>query len=325
MAPIIRRSFLIIIRGPPSFAWKNADRRPGRAGAGNSLPSHLFYAIFTTILLMNKRTGTFMGKKQGQHRAQSSAGDTAKTKQGPPLLTRTALIAMSLLLLYTGYLTVSAFQRNGIFQTTVTLWKSAVQSAPNKRRTHENYGQALSTAGFLQEALEQFKTVLALPDDGSVPMRDVQREIGVVYFRLGLIDESITAWKKGLEYAYMDAGLLNNISIALMKLQRFDEALSHAEMAARANPYMPEPANTLGEIYMAKGDFKKAAQYFLTFLQLRPEDSRAYWNAALAFERIGEHEKALRLANQFLAMEPDPRYRQAAMQLINSLNSRIKR
>jgi tetratricopeptide (TPR) repeat protein len=233
------------------------------------------------------------------------------------------MIGMALLLLYVGYMTVSAFKRNSIYYNPVTLWKSATESAPDKRRTHENYGQALSTAGLLQEALQQFKTVLALPDDGSVPLRDVHREIGVVYFRLGLIDESITAWKKGLEYAYGDAGLLNNISIALMKQQRFDEALAHALMATQANPYMPEPNNTLGEIYMAKGEYAKAAEKFLFFLRLRPEDSRAYWNTALAFERSGDYEKSLQFANQFLAMEPDPRYRQGAMQLVNSLNSRI--
>ena len=264
-----------------------------------------------------------MGKKQVQARVQSRAGVQSPPKQVPHPLSAAAMIGMSLLLLYAGYLTVSAFKRNSIYHTPVTLWKSAVESAPYKRRTHENYGQALSTAGLLQEALQQFKTVLALPDDGSVPMRDVHREIGVVYFRLGLIDESIGAWKKGLEYAYMDPGLLNNISIALMKQKRFDEARSHAEMAARANPYMPEPANTLGEIHMATGDYKKAGQYFMTFLQLRPEDSRGYWNAALAFERAGEYEKALRFANQFLAMEVDPRFRQAAMQLVNSLNNRM--
>lgn len=264
-----------------------------------------------------------MEKKQGQTRGKSPAGVQRHTKPVSRPLSTAAMIGMLLLLLYVGYLTVSAFKRNSIYFNAVTLWKSAVESAPDKRRTHENYGQALSTAGLLDEALKQFKTVLALPDDGSVPMRDVQREIGVVYFRLGLLDESIAAWKKGLEYAYMDAGLLNNISIALMKQQRFDEARSHAEMAARANPNMPEPVNTLGEIHMATGDYKKAAQYFMIFLQLRPEDSRGYWNAALAYERAGEYEQSLRFANRFLAMEVDPRYRQAAMQLVNSLNNRM--
>lgn len=240
------------------------------------------------------------------------------------IVSRTTVIAVILLALYAGYFTASTFRRNSIYQTTVTLWKSAVQSAPDKRRTHENYGQALSSAGLLQEALQQFKTVLALPDDGSVPLRDVHREIGVVYFRLGLIDESIASWKKGLEYAYMDPGLLNNLSIALMKQQRVDEALAYATMAVKANPYMPEPANSLGEIYMAKGEFGKAAESFLLFVQLRPEDSRGYWNAALAYERAGEYEKALRFVNQFLAMDTDPRYRQTAVQLANSLSERLK-
>ena len=243
--------------------------------------------------------------------------------QPPAPISTTVLIALFLLALYAGYLTVTAFARNSIYHSPVTLWKSAVESAPNKRRTHENYGQALSTAGMLKEALEQFKTVLALPDDGSVPMRDVQREIGVVYFRLGLIDESIAAWKKGLEYAYMDPGLLNNISIALMRQNRLDEALVNAEQALRMNPSMPEPANTRGEIYMAKKEYAKAAESFLIFLQLRPEDSRGYWNVALAFERAGDYARSLQFANQFLAMEPDPRYRQAAMQLVNSLNVRM--
>src|SRR5512137_159894 len=78
-------------------------------------------------------------------------------------VSRTAVIAMIILALYAAYFSVSTFRRNSIYQTPVTLWKSAVESAPDKRRTHENYGQALSTAGMLQEALQQFKTVLALP------------------------------------------------------------------------------------------------------------------------------------------------------------------
>jgi protein O-mannosyl-transferase len=258
-----------------------------------------------------------MAKKQGQSTVKKQAVQAQAT------VSKTTVVALILLMLYTGYFTVSAFQRNSIYHNPVTLWKSAVQSAPDKRRTHENYGQALSTAGLLQEALTQFKTVLALPDDGSVPMRDVLREIGVVQFRLGLMDESIASWKKGLEYANMDPGLLNNISIALMRQNRLDEALAYAESARRMNPYMPEPANTQGEIYMAKKEYAKAAESFLIFLQLRPEDSRGYWNAALAFERAGDYEKALRLVNKFLAMETDPRYRQSAMQLVNSLNSRM--
>jgi tetratricopeptide (TPR) repeat protein len=233
------------------------------------------------------------------------------------------VIAMAVLFLYSGYFVAATYQRNAIYKTPVTLWRSAVNSAPYKRRTHQNYSQALSSAGMHQEALEQLQMLLALPDDGSVPLRDVHRQLGVVYFRLGMIDEAIAAWKKGLEYAYRDPGLMNNLSRALMKQQQFDEALVFAEMAVKTNPYMPEAASSLGEIYMAKGEYGKAAESFMRFVQLRPENWRGYWNASLAYERAGEYEKALRMVNQCLAMEPDPRYRQSAMQLVSSLQGKI--
>ena len=193
--------------------------------------------------------------------------------------------------------------RNIVYRDTVTIWKSMVESSPNKRRPHENYGQALSTAGYLPEALREFQTVLALPDDGSVPMRDLYREIGVVYFRMNLIDESVIAWQKGLQYAPFDSGLLNNLSIALLKQKRFEEAISYAETAARYNPGMPEPMNTLGELYLAKGEPRKAAEYFKKFLQLRPEDSRGYWNVTLALREAGDNAEAMAYASKFLAVE----------------------
>jgi hypothetical protein len=68
-------------------------------------------------------------------------------------------------------LAFSAQKRNRVYMTPVTLWADAASKSINKRRTHENYGQALSTAGKYPEALREFKTVLALRDDGSVPAR----------------------------------------------------------------------------------------------------------------------------------------------------------
>ena len=65
------------------------------------------------------------------------------------------------------------------------------------------------------EALRQFQTVMSLQDDGSVPLRDLYREIGVVYFRLEQYDDAIATWQTGLRFAPNDPSLLNNLSIAL--------------------------------------------------------------------------------------------------------------
>lgn len=244
--------------------------------------------------------------------------------QRHPALPFFSVLSIVLLAGYIAALAVATVERNGIFHDPLTLWHAAVKSSPDKKRTHENYGQALSTAGKLDEALSQFKTVLALPDmDQSVPFRDVYREIGVVYFRLGLIDESIGAWQKGLAFAPMDSGLLNNISIALLKQGRLDEALSHALEAVRSNPYMPEPANTAGEVYLSMGQPAKSAEYFMKYVQFRPEDSRGYWNAALALERAGDLQRSAQYTMMYLSMEQDPRMRQAAQSLLQSLQNRM--
>jgi tetratricopeptide (TPR) repeat protein len=233
------------------------------------------------------------------------------------------ILLPALLLLASIALLTLTFSRNRIYENSVAVWESMVASSPEKRRPHQNYGQALSTAGKLDEALEQFKIVLSLEDDGSVPMRDVYREIGVVQFRRGLLDEAIIAWQKGLQYAPYDAGLLNNLAIAYLKQKQFDKAVLHAETAARSNAYMPEPLNTLGEIYLAKGDPRRAAESFKRYLYLRPEDSRGDWNLALALRAAGDLKQSLQYASQFLARERDPRYRQAAIQLVEHLKGRL--
>ena len=235
-----------------------------------------------------------------------------------------SLVALSLLTVYILWFSVLTAARNRIYHDPVSLWRSAAESSPNKKRTHENYGQALSAAGKLDEALKQLNTVLALPDtDQSVPFRDVYRELGVVYYRLGLIDESIAAWTKGLNYAPMDAGLLNNIALSLLREKRLDEALSYALQAVRSNPYMPDPLNTGGDIYLALGRPAKAAEYFMQFVQLRPEDSRGYWNAALALERAGDYQRSEQYVSAFLSLERDPRFLQAGQSLLQSLKARI--
>lgn len=230
------------------------------------------------------------------------------------------LLATALSLLILCGLVYASNKRNGIYQSPVTLWADMVKTSPNKRRAHENYGQALSTVGYYKDALREFNTVLALPDDGSVPMRDLYREIGVVQFRIEQFDDAIVSWQKGLRYAPNDASLLNNLSIAFLRKGRFDEAVTSARIAVASNPMMPQPLNTLGEAYLAKKDFAKAAECFVKSIELAPDDPGRYWNAAIAFEKAGNFEGAYQYINRFMAIERDARYRQSAMEFLNYVN-----
>jgi len=209
--------------------------------------------------------------------------------------------------------------RNGIYETPVSMWTDTALKSPTKRRVHENLGQALSTAGLYEDAMREFKAVLSLRDDGSVPPRDIYREIGVVYFRVGMIDDAIASWQTGLRYAPFDASLLNNLSIAYLKKGRLDEAAASARMALSAAPGMPQALNTLGEVLMSQGEYDKAAEYFLRAIQNAPEDKNKYWNAALALAKAGKPDMAYQYMGMYASMEPDPAGRQRALLIMNSL------
>jgi Flp pilus assembly protein TadD len=250
--------------------------------------------------------------------------------------TPVSLVTVTMFLLIVGALAAAAHTRNSIYQTHVTLWADVTKRSPNKRRAHENYGQALSTAGSLakneaeakkyyDEALEQFNTVIALKDDGSVPPRDLYREIGVVQFRLQRFDDAIASWQTGLQRAPNDPSLLNNLSIVLMQKGRYDEAAAAAQAALAVDPYMPQALNTMGQVSLLKKNYEKAVEFFLKAIEQEPDVPPRYWNAALALEQAGKYDSALQYANRYMAMEPDPAARQRAAGYIEYLKKRMGR
>jgi len=245
------------------------------------------------------------------------------------------IVAIALSLVIVGVLSVAAYMRNSIYRTHVTLWADIVKRSPEKRRAHENYGQALSTAGSLsqdpqeagklyEEALRQFQTVIALKDDGSVPPRDLYREIGVVHFRMGKFDDAITAWQTGLRFAPNDPSLSNNLSIAFMQRGRYDDAAALAMSALAGDPRMPQALNTMGQVYMAKNNFEKAVEFFLKALESEPDVPARYWNVALAYAQARKFDKALQYATRYGTIERDPRGRQRAAEFIAYLNNSMK-
>lgn len=249
---------------------------------------------------------------------------------------RFLLVPVAFFILLVGALTMIAFVRNSIYQSHVTLWADIVKRSPSKRRAHENYGQALSTAAahatlpaerdrFLNKALHEFQTVIALKDDGSVPMRDLYRELGVVYFRLEQYDEAILYWQKGLQYAQNDPSLLNNLSIVMMQKRRFPEAATYAQAALAVDPFMPQALNTMAQVYLEKKDYGKAVEYFMAALERQPDVPQRYWNVALALGQAKKYDLALQYANRYVAMEGDPASRQRALGFIEHLKKSMGR
>lgn len=208
----------------------------------------------------------------------------------------------------------------GKHRDSIRSYTQAIEVDPSYALAYENRGYAHSTLGNYREALDDYNKVLSLKDK-RVPVRDTYREIGVVYFRMGKLEEAVAAWKKGLGKAKDDADLLNNLAVAYLNLKQIDKATEAAASAYALDPSLPEVINTMGEVAMVKKEFQKAADLFVRAIDLNPYAAHRYWNAAMAFEKVKSHDNALEYAKRYVAMEKDPVARQKAYELIERLKN----
>lgn len=239
-----------------------------------------------------------------------------------------AILATALVFMLIWF-TSLAVARNYVYQSMVTLWRDAAEKSPDKRRTRQNYAHALvQTAGesgdaqLYWQALSEFQAMLRLPDDGSADLRNFYLDMGLIHYHLRMEEDAIRYWREGLEFFPDDAPLKSNIAFALFRMGRSAEALTYALEARQDDPMLPEAANALAWVRWERGEYQLAAEQFDHLLTLRPENTMAYWNAAVAYERAGSYAQARTRALQYLERETNPEHRATAQSFLRDISAR---
>jgi tetratricopeptide (TPR) repeat protein len=135
------------------------------------------------------------------------------------------------------------------------------------RRNDYTYGVAMFQHGYLDQAAESFRQVIAIkPDDPDA------------YYNLGTLS-----------------------------LQRndFDQARQYLETTLKLRPDYPEAWNNLGMMAAQQGRLDEAAKDFLQSLSLRPAYAVALVNLGNVYRRQHAFEKAEECLNRALALQPD--------------------
>lgn len=196
--------------------------------------------------------------------------------------------------------------------------------SPNKPRAYMNLGQSLSEKGFYAESVNFLLKALNTPVDGSVTKEEIFRELGVSLYKMGNLDDAISAYREGLTYSPADFALLNNLSIAFMDKGDLEQAEHFARLSLAANSMSGDANNTMGSIYFRKGEYSNAVSYFLKAVELNPDIPSRYMNAALAFENLADFNKAYDYYLQYVNMEIDEASRQSALLKINKLKPLLR-
>ncbi|HMC23148.1 MAG TPA: tetratricopeptide repeat protein, partial [Thermoanaerobaculia bacterium] len=161
-------------------------------------------------------------------------------------------------------LTVS---RNVVWASPVTLWREAVDRAPDHWRPRLLLGEALQDNGRREEAVEQYKAALRIrPSEPSA------------YMKLGL--------------CFAEMGRLQEAAAAFQRLRDLD-------------PRSAGASTGLGAVAMLQGQPDRARQYFLEAIERDPRNVSARRSLAILDEiEPANPEEALRLCQEIQQIAP---------------------
>ena len=220
-------------------------------------------------------------------------------------------IALALLML----ISHATVEQISIWKDSTVFWNYVIKKEPERIPfAHNNLGNAYSSKGLFDMAIEQYQTALRLQPDFAM----AHNGLGTAYSSKGLFDMAIDQYQTALRLQPDYVVAHNNLGTAYSSKGLFDMAIEQYQTALRLQPDYAMAHNNLGNAYSSKGLFDMAIEQYQTALRLQPDYADAYFNLGLTYLNNGSIVKARTEFEMGLKLQPD-NYR--ARQVLNSIAS----
>jgi tetratricopeptide (TPR) repeat protein len=144
----------------------------------------------------------------------------------------TAIFSLILIPLMFSY---TAYSRNTVWKTEISLWEDVVQKSPRSSRVHNNLGNAYFQKGFVDKAVKHFRISLRQKPDNA----KAQNNLGFIYFyKKGNVDKAIEHYEASLSLDPDKANVHLNLGIAYKAKGLTEKARVHLDKARQLNPAM---------------------------------------------------------------------------------------
>jgi len=220
-----------------------------------------------------------------------------------------------------------AFAKMGKYDEAISSLREAIKIDENYKDAWMNIARALVESGRFEEALEAYDKLISLGDskkwrlEKGITLYKAERyEEAVEVFssledvdamiysalslsKIGRFDEAIEFYRKALEKDPKNEIALNNVVTLFMRLERWDDATKLLKKLREMNP-STEVLRHLSSVLMLSKDYKSALEVFEDLLQKNKDDEDVYYNSALCHFFVGDLEKAKRLVDKAIELNP---------------------
>jgi tetratricopeptide (TPR) repeat protein len=197
--------------------------------------------------------------------------------------------------------TFLTIQRNGDYNSELTIWQDTVEKCPNNPRAHNNLGFLLERMGRIQDADWHYREAVRIYPD----YIDAQNNFGSFLSKLGKTKEAVTHFEAALRVNPRDAEAHNNWGNALLQLRRTQDAIKHYNQALEIKPDYPEAHYNLGNALTQDEKTEDAVRHYEEAIRIKPDYAEAHNNLGNLLLRLNKVNDAMRYLEQALRISPD--------------------
>ena len=178
-------------------------------------------------------------------------------------------------------LMVLAWRQTSYWRNSGTLWTRALRCNPRNSLAHRDLGVYLAQQGRLDEAMEQYRQVLAIdPTDART-----HYNIGLAYYRQDKLDEAARQYQVAINLEPKFVEAYNDLGNVFLKRGRFNESIRQFREVLKIDPGSALAENGLGAALFECGKLGEAIDHFQQALRIWPGYPNARRNLDEALRR----------------------------------------
>ncbi|HEY3706775.1 MAG TPA: FG-GAP-like repeat-containing protein [Terracidiphilus sp.] len=168
-------------------------------------------------------------------------------------------------------------------------------------RNDFSYGVALYQHGFLEQADESFRQVVAAKPDNA----NAYYNLGSLNLRRNRLDEAKKYLEKTVELRPDFAEAWNNLGMLAAQGGNADEAIRDFQHSISIRPGYYTAHLNLGNVYRRQGALDKAEDSLRRALALRPDDPEIQYSLGMLFVRKNDFDRAAEYLEKAITLRPD--------------------
>ena len=197
---------------------------------------------------------------------------------------------------------INAINKN--FDKTRKLLHRGISIQPQNTTILNNLGTTYKELGKIQESISYYKKVLEFNSNHT----NANYNLGIIYYESKKLDQAKKYLEKTIKIEPNHALAFFTLGNLLLELKEYEKAKMSYEKSVKISPTFSSAHNNLGLIFRLLGKYKESIECYKKAIEINPNHANAYCNLGRSYTELGELKEAINSYQMAIKIEPENLY-----------------